>query len=74
MWLFVVKMDVVICCKNGCGYLNRDVNDATNIYRIAYNAINNKERPIYLSRSINTSTGLRRTIKIKITYLEIDQY
>ena len=41
----------LICCKNGCGYWNRDVNGATNIYRIAYNAINNKERPNYLSRS-----------------------
>ena len=30
-------------CKNGCGYWNRDVNGATNIYKIAYNAINNKE-------------------------------
>ena len=32
----------LICCKNGCSYWNRDVNGATNIYKIAYNAINNK--------------------------------
>jgi hypothetical protein len=38
----------LICCKNGCGYWNRDVNGATHIYKIAYNAINNKERPNYL--------------------------
>ena len=31
----------------------RDVNGATNIYKIAYNAINDKERPNYLSRSNN---------------------
>jgi len=40
----------LICCKNGCGYWNRNVNGASNIYRIAYNAINKKERPNYLSR------------------------
>ena len=42
----------LIRCKNEeCGrYWNRDVNGATNIYKIAYNAINWKKRPIYLSR------------------------
>ena len=45
----------LICCKNGCSYWNKDVNSATNIYKIAYNAINDydKERPSYLSRSNN---------------------
>jgi uncharacterized protein YbcI len=43
----------LICCKNGCGYWNRDTNGATNIYRIAYNIINKKERPTYLSRRKN---------------------
>jgi hypothetical protein len=47
----------LICCNNGCGYWNRDVNGATNIYKIAYNAINNKARPNYLSRSITTPQG-----------------
>ena len=61
----------LICCKNGCGYWNRDVNGATNIYKIAYNAINKKERPIYLSRSKNTSTGLDEPVKSKFTCLEI---
>ena len=32
------------------GVWNRDVNSATNIYRIAKNAINGIERPKYLSR------------------------
>ena len=61
----------LICCKNGCGYWNRDLNGATNIYKIAYNAINNKERPNYLSRSKNTSTGLDEPVKPKFTCLEI---
>jgi len=57
----------LICCKNGCGYWNRDVNGATNIYKIAYNAINNKTRPNYLSRSKNLSTGLDEPVKPKFT-------
>ena len=40
----------LICCKNGCGYWNRDVNGTTNIYKIAYNVINYKVRPNYLSK------------------------
>jgi hypothetical protein len=47
--------------------LNNDVNGATNIYKIAYNAINNKERPNYLSRSKNLSTGLDEPVKPKFT-------
>lgn len=61
----------LICCKNGCGYWNRDVNGATNIYKIAYNAINNKERPNYLSRSNNSSGFLEEFPKSKFTCLEI---
>ena len=61
----------LICCKNGCGYWNRDVNGATNIYKIAYNAINNKGRPNYLSRSKNSSTGFDEPVKPKFTRLEI---
>jgi hypothetical protein len=57
----------LICCKNGCGYWNRDVNGATNIYKIAYNAINNKERPHYLSRSKNLSGSLDELPKPKFT-------
>jgi transposase len=60
----------LICCKNGCGYWNRDVNGATNIYKIAYNAINNKKRPNYLSRSNNLSTGLDEPVKPKFTCFE----
>jgi hypothetical protein len=63
----------LICCKNGCGYWNRDVNGATNFYKIAYNVINKKERPIYLSRNQNTSTGLDEPLKYKFICLEIDK-
>jgi transposase len=38
-------------CKNGCGTWNRDRNSASNIYKIAYNAIHNVARPNYLCRS-----------------------
>ena len=41
--------------------------DLQNIYKIAYNAINNKERPNYLSRSNNLSTGLDEPVKPKFT-------
>lgn len=40
---------------------------ATNIYKIAYIVINNnKERPNYLSRIKNLSTGLDKPVKTKI--------
>ena len=57
----------LICCKNGCGYWNRDTNGATNIYKIASSAIHNKARPSYLSRSKSTSTGLDESVKPKFT-------
>lgn len=41
----------LLLCKKDCGLWNRDENSARNIYKIANNAINKKERPIYLSRS-----------------------
>ena len=49
-------------CKNkkcDC-YWNRDVNGATNIYKIAYNAVNNKERPKYLQRSDDSGRSNKR--------------
>jgi len=61
----------LICCKNGRGFWNRDINGAANIYKIAYNAINKKERSNYLSRSNNTSTGLDQPVKSKFTCIEI---
>jgi hypothetical protein len=43
------------------------VNGATNIYKIASNAINNKARPNYLSRSNNLSGNLEELPKPKFT-------
>jgi len=43
-------------CKSGCGLWNRDTNGAKNIYKIAYNHINNIERPLYLSRIKKSDT------------------
>ena len=40
-------------CKTCSNVWNRDVNSATNIYRIAKNAINGLERPKYLCREKN---------------------
>ncbi len=47
------------------------MNDATNIYKIAYNVINNKARPKYLSRNNNSSGFLEEFPKSKFTCLEI---
>ena len=40
-------------CKSGCGEWNRDRNGSSNIYKIAYQAIHNLERPSYLCRETN---------------------
>jgi len=46
----------LICCKNVCGYWNRDVNGTTNIYKIAYNAIIIKQdQNIYQEATIEVS-------------------
>ena len=49
-------------CKNGCGTWNRDRNSASNIYKIAYNAIHNVARPSYLCRTMyhTTSTSSKK--------------
>jgi hypothetical protein len=43
----------ILHCKNGCGEWNRDRNGSSNIYKIAYQAIHNLERPNYLCRTSN---------------------
>lgn len=45
-------------CKSGCGSWNRDRNGSSNIYKIAINAINNKERPSYLCRETSNQSAL----------------
>ena len=44
-------------CKSGCGSWNRDRNGSSNIYKIAYQAIHNLERPSYLCREIKSNQG-----------------
>ena len=44
-------------CKSGCGEWNRDRNGSSNIYKIAYQAIYNLERPSYLCRETKSNQG-----------------
>lgn len=54
----------VLCCKNCDAVWNRDVNGSTNIYKVAFNAINGIERPIHLCRDVNkTINKKQKTIK-----------
>lgn len=55
----------LLCCKNCKTMWNRDVNGATNIYKIAKNAILQKERPKYLCREGNKKEDNKST-KIKV--------
>ena len=45
-----ILVNGLLTCKKCSGVWNRDVNGATNICRIAKNAINGIERPKYLCR------------------------
>ena len=45
-------------CKSGCGEWNRDRNGSSNIYKIAYQAIHNLERPSYLCREIKSNQAV----------------
>ena len=45
-------------CKSGCGLWNRDRNGSSNIYKIAYQAIHNLERPSYLCREIKSNQAV----------------
>jgi hypothetical protein len=47
----------LLMCKTCNGLWNRDENSSRNIYKIAYNAINKKERPNYLCRSKKVVSG-----------------
>lgn len=46
----IILVHGLLSCKNCNNVWNRDVNGATNIYKIAKNAINKKGRPDYLCR------------------------
>ena len=45
-------------CKSGCGVWNRDRNGSSNIYKIAYQAIHNLERPSYLCRETKSNQAI----------------
>jgi hypothetical protein len=53
-------------CKNCEAVWNRDVNGATNIYRIAKNAINGLERPKYLCRENKEDINVEKPKKEKV--------
>jgi transposase len=53
-------------CKNCEAVWNRDVNSATNIYRIAKNAINGLERPKYLCREKKDDDKVEKPKKGKV--------
>jgi hypothetical protein len=62
-------------CKTCKALWNRDENSSCNIYKIAYNAINGKERPTYLCRetkkqlsdttSVSQKQNLHKSVKTK---------
>ena len=57
----------LLTCKKCSGVWNRDVNSATNIYRLAKNAINGLERPKYLCRkNKDENIKVEKLIKDKI--------
>ena len=53
-------------CKSGCGLWNRDRNGSSNIYKIAYQAINKLERPSYLCRKTSNQAVLTNCYKQNI--------
>ena len=55
----------LISCKNYFNVWNRDVNGATNICRIAKNAINGIERPKYLCREKKDDDKVKKVVQNK---------
>lgn len=53
-----------ISCQNCKAVWNRDVNGATNIYRIAKNAINEMSRPDYLCRE--SKDKLKKVVRKRV--------
>ena len=54
----------LISCKNCSNVWNRDVNGATNIYKIAKNVINGLERPKYLCREKKNEEVIKTKQKV----------
>jgi hypothetical protein len=60
-------------CKNCFNVWNRDVNGATNIYKIAKNAIKKEERPKYLCRD-KKETDIKTTeVIIKVSRKKVSK-
>ena len=57
---------MLLKCKTCCGVWNRDINSATNIYRIAKNAINGLKRPKYLCREKKDDDKVEKPKKEKV--------
>jgi hypothetical protein len=54
---YKIKKKHGLLCKKDCGLWNRYDNSARNIYKIANNAINKKERSNYLSSKVISGTS-----------------
>ena len=59
-----ILSDGALMCKTCSALWNRDENSSRNIYKISYNAINEKERPLYLSRSKNCEAVVSGTTSV----------
>jgi transposase len=67
-WIKNLRFFIHPTCKKCSGIWNRDVNGATNIYKIAKNAIKKKERPKYLCRDNKEGTDIKTTeVIIKVS-------
>ena len=55
-----IEVHGLLRCQNGCSLWNRDTNAAINIYKIAKNAVEGKERPEYLKREDDKSSNLEK--------------
>ena len=63
MFIGFIICNFLISCKNCSNVWNRDVNGATNIYRITKNAINGLERPKYLYREKKNNDKIEKNQK-----------
>ena len=73
-WIKNLRFFIHPTCKKCSGIWNRDVNGATNIYKIAKNAIKKKERPKYLCRDNKEGTDIKTTeVIIKVSKKKVSK-